>query len=86
MPSLQDIPIEVLLDNVLPTVAISDVLSLGSTNRFFADLVNDDTFWKRRLQTDFNFNSETTARSSGWKFIYRGLEHPKAFVWGYATY
>jgi SCF-associated factor 1 len=82
MPTLSDIPIEVLLDNVLPSVRTADVLALGSTSRFFTDITNDDTFWKRRIQSDFNFDVQNTARNSGWKFIYRGLRHPKTFVWG----
>jgi SCF-associated factor 1 len=96
---LADLPVEVLLDNVLPVLALPDVLRLGCTSRFFAELTNDgshacrrsslpsdlavlDTFWKRKLQLDFNFSGHGTARTSGWKFIYRGLSNPRAFVWG----
>ncbi|KAF9240700.1 regulator of chromosome condensation 1/beta-lactamase-inhibitor protein II [Melanogaster broomeanus] len=82
MVKLEEIPIEVLLDNFLPLLPISDLLSLGSTNRFFTTLCNDNTFWKRKLQQDFNFSDEDTARSSGWKLIYRGLSHPHTYVWG----
>lgn len=79
---LAEIPVEVLLDNVLPLLAVPDLNNLGSTNRFFYDLCNDSTFWKRRIQEDFNFPCDDTARSSGWKFIYRGLTNPHAYVWG----
>jgi len=79
---LEDIPIEVLLDNLLPSLPVPDLLRLGSTNRFFASLCNDDTFWKRKLQQDFNFSDEGTARSTGWKFIYQGLSRPRTYVWG----
>ncbi|EGO22280.1 hypothetical protein SERLADRAFT_472869 [Serpula lacrymans var. lacrymans S7.9] len=82
MPVLSDIPVEVLIDNVLPFFSISDIVHLGSTNRFFASLCNDDTFWKRRLQADFNFSDEKTARTTGWKLIYKGLSNPRVFVWG----
>lgn len=79
---LEDIPVEVLLDNLLPSLLIPDLLHLGSTNHFFAALCNDDTFWKRKLQQDFNFSDESTARSTGWKFIYQGLSRPRTYVWG----
>jgi SCF-associated factor 1 len=79
---LADLPVEVLLDHLLPELTISGLLSLTCTSRFFADLGEDDTLWKRKLYDDFNFTGEGTARMSGWKFIYRGLAHPKAFVWG----
>ena len=82
MPSLSDIPVDVLLDNVLPSIPVADLLHLGSTNKFFALLCADDTFWKRRLLQDYNFSGAATARKSGWKFIYRGLTNPRIFVWG----
>lgn len=82
MFSLQDIPVEVLLDNLLPSLPIPDLLRLGCTNHLFASLCNDDMFWKRKLQQDFNFSDEGTARSTGWKFIYQGLSRPRTYVWG----
>jgi SCF-associated factor 1 len=82
MTMLSDLPIEVLLDNVLPWLAIPDLIHLGETNRFFARLCNDETFWKRKLEEDFNFTDERTARISGWKRLYRGLRNPKSYVWG----
>ncbi|KAH7913836.1 regulator of chromosome condensation 1/beta-lactamase-inhibitor protein II [Hygrophoropsis aurantiaca] len=82
MTFLAEIPIEVLLDNFLPWLAIPDLLHLGSTNRFFTSLCNDETFWKRKLQADFNYSDESTARISGWKLIYKGLSRPRSFVWG----
>lgn len=37
-PSLSDISVDVLLDNLLPFVAVPDLLNLASTNRFFGIL------------------------------------------------
>jgi SCF-associated factor 1 len=80
--SMLDIPVEVFLDNLLPWLTVYSLLSLGCTNRFFASLCADDTFWKRKLLSDFNFSGIGTARTSGWKFIYKGLRNPRLFVWG----
>lgn len=82
MTILSDLPIEVLLDNLLPWLAIPDLIHLGETSHFFARLCNDETFWKRKLEEDFNFTDERTARISGWKHLYRGLRNPKTYVWG----
>ncbi|KAH7927307.1 RCC1/BLIP-II [Leucogyrophana mollusca] len=82
MISLAEIPLEVLLDNLLPYLPVRDLLHLGLTSRFFATLCNDDTFWKRKLQADFNYSDENTARIGGWKLIYKGLSRPRSFVWG----
>ncbi|KAG2132798.1 regulator of chromosome condensation 1/beta-lactamase-inhibitor protein II [Suillus clintonianus] len=79
---LSDLPVEVLLDNLLPWLAIPDLIHLGETDHFFARLCNDETFWKRKLEEDFNFTDERTARISGWKRLYRGLRNPKTYVWG----
>lgn len=81
-PSLTDLPVDILLDNLLPSVPVNDLLNLSSTNRFFSILGSDDTFWKRKLEEDFNFTDPSTARTSGWKVIYKGLSHPKIFTWG----
>jgi len=80
---LVDIPVEVFLDNLLPLADVRDVLSLGSTNNFFAALCADETFWRRKCLEDFNFTGQETARQSGWKNLYRGLSHPRIFVWGF---
>ena len=82
MPSLSDIPVEVLLDNFLPTLEVKDLLSLGSASKAFHEIVTDDTFWKLKCDRDFNFNGKKTARTTGWKFIYKGLSKPKCYVWG----
>ncbi|KAI0306063.1 RCC1/BLIP-II [Multifurca ochricompacta] len=79
---ITNIPLEVFLDNLLPFTPVRDVLSLGSTNKFFAAVSADETFWKRKCEADFNFTSQETARKSGWKNLYRGLSHPRIFVWG----
>jgi SCF-associated factor 1 len=82
MPSISDIPVDVLLDNLLPSVAVPDLLSLTCTNRFFAIIGADDTFWKRKIQDDFNFSGAGTARTTGWKVIYKGLRKPLIYTWG----
>ena len=82
---ITDIPVEVFLDNLLPFAPVRDIRSFGSTNKFFAAICADETFWKRMCQEDFNFTSQETARQSGWKNLYRGLNHPKIFVWGFVT-
>ncbi|KAJ7334174.1 regulator of chromosome condensation 1/beta-lactamase-inhibitor protein II [Mycena albidolilacea] len=85
MSSLEMIPLEVILDNLLMDMPIQSVVRLGCTNKLFANICADELLWHRRLQTDFNFSGAGTARVSGWKIIYRGLFNPKVFVWGEKT-
>ncbi|KAF8966329.1 regulator of chromosome condensation 1/beta-lactamase-inhibitor protein II [Flammula alnicola] len=77
--TLSELPLEVLLDNVLPFVPASDLLSLAQCSKLFAVLCADDTLWKGKLSEDFNFSGQGTARTSGWKFIYKGLFKPRGY-------
>ena len=79
------IPAEVFTNNVLPFCDTEDVLSLGCTNKFFGTIANDETFWKRKLAADYNFTGLGTARTSGWKFLYRRLRTPQVYIWGYVS-
>ncbi|KAF8624752.1 hypothetical protein AX15_005650 [Amanita polypyramis BW_CC] len=79
---LADLPLEILLENILPILPTSDLLNLGCTNRSLAKLCNDETLWHNKLLVDFNFTGAGTARSSNWKLIYKGLDKPKVYVWG----
>ncbi|KAF9525324.1 regulator of chromosome condensation 1/beta-lactamase-inhibitor protein II [Crepidotus variabilis] len=80
--TLGELPVEVLLDDVFRVIPAHDLLRLGCTNKFFSTLCNDDTLWKNKLMDDFNFSGEGTARTSGYKFLYRGLDKPRVFAWG----
>lgn len=40
---ITDIPIKLLVDNILPFCGSKDVLSLRRTNRFFAPIATDET-------------------------------------------
>ncbi|KAF4569685.1 hypothetical protein EYR40_008663 [Pleurotus pulmonarius] len=84
MPCLTDVPVEVLIDNLLPQIALVDLLSLTCTNKFFAIVCSDETFWKRKLERDFNFSPTATARNNGFKILYKGVRRPHLFVWGAA--
>ena len=78
---ITDIPAKLLINNLLPFCEAKDVLSLGCTNRFFALVANDDTFWRQRLAIEYNFTRPGAAKTSSWKFPYHKL-NPRVFVWG----
>ncbi|KAI0792170.1 RCC1/BLIP-II [Abortiporus biennis] len=85
MKTISDIPVEVFLDNLLPYLSVPDLLRLGTTSHAFQRLTSDETFWHRKLQEDYNFSGSETARSTGWKFIYKRLANPEVYVWGEAA-
>ncbi|KAJ1307014.1 hypothetical protein OPQ81_007993 [Rhizoctonia solani] len=79
---ITDLPIELLIDYLLPCIPLQDLLSLSCTCKYFAIVCGDDTFWKRKTSEEYNFEGAGSARTSGFKYVYRGLRHPRVFVWG----
>jgi len=67
-----DIPVKVLIDNILPFCETKDVLSLGCTNRFFSLVVTGEKTWRKKLAAD----------PSSWKSIYQRFKNPRVSVWG----
>lgn len=82
MPSLNDIPVELIVDNLLPLISLKDLLSLTVVNKAFSIACSDDTFWKRKVKEDYNFSDSSSARTKGYKFLYRGIHRSQAYVWG----
>ncbi|CAE6403869.1 unnamed protein product [Rhizoctonia solani] len=82
MVQIIELPIELLIDHLLPCIPLRDLLSLSCTCKYFALVCRDDTFWKRKTSEEYNFEGAGSARTSGFKHLYRGLRHPRVFVWG----
>ncbi|KAH9847325.1 RCC1/BLIP-II [Lenzites betulinus] len=80
--NLTELPVELFLDGIFPHLPVADLVHLGSTSRYLADLADDEAYWHRRIQEDFNFSGADTARKTGWKFLYKRLSHPQVYVWG----
>jgi SCF-associated factor 1 len=53
MPTIHDLPVEFLTDNLLPFLPIRD-----GTSRSFANVCSDDLFWRRKLKIDYNFDGK----------------------------
>lgn len=80
---ITDLPLELLLDHLLPSLPLSSLLALTQTNKLFFAACNDDILWKLKLKREFNFTANAdTARESGFKVIYRGLRKPSVYTWG----
>lgn len=82
MGKLEELPLEILLDELFPLLPLKDLLNLFSTNKFFTQIGCDDAFWHRKIHEDYNFDHVATARRHGWKFIYSRIKNAKTFVWG----
>lgn len=81
--AITDLPVELLLDHVFPVLDLFSLLALAQTCKFFTTLCSDDTFWRLKLQRDYNFTANAdTARENGWKVIYKGIRRPSVYTWG----
>ena len=86
MTKITDIPVRVLINNILSLCKVKDVLSLGCTNRFFALVVADENFWRQRVAVEYKFTGPETNSICGWKLIYQRLGKPQNFWWRYALF
>lgn len=82
MATFQDLPQELLIDEILPLLSIRDIVSAFQVNKFLAKLGEDEVFWRRRLRQDFNYTAASNARDSGFKFLYSRIHRPLLYVWG----
>lgn len=82
MLTFLELPQDVLLDSLLPTLPVSDVFSMCLTCRSLSRVIEAEVFWRRRCQADFNFDTTRLPCLTGWKGVYRALTKPEVFVWG----
>ncbi|GAA6019579.1 hypothetical protein JCM11491_001344 [Sporobolomyces phaffii] len=84
---LARLPVDVLVDSVLPAFPTSDVIRLGRTCRrwhTFLTTTGQDTevFWMRRCIAEFNFPVRASGRRTDWFQLYSRLAQSAAYVWG----
>jgi len=83
---ITDIPVKVLINNILPFCEAKDALSLGCTNWFFAVVVAGETSWREKLRVDGNFTGSKTTRTSSWKIIPQRFRNARVSIWGCVTF
>lgn len=79
---VSQIPYQLLLDAILPLLDIQTLIRLRAVSHAFKEAVDDNVVWRRRIRTDFRFPLQSSARTTGWKTIYRGLANPELYTWG----
>ena len=84
VPGISKLPVELFIEGILPYLSARDIVHIGSTNKFFSSIYQDDALWRLKIQEDFNFPMSDTARKTGWWFLYKQLNGSKLYVWGYA--
>lgn len=78
-----DLPVELLLDLILPFISVVDCVSLCRTNKRFSSLLRDQALWKRQCLSSFSVPASITSRVKDWKTLCKELRSSHLFVWGY---
>ncbi|PWN34257.1 RCC1/BLIP-II [Meira miltonrushii] len=76
------LPYQLVLDTILPLLDIQTLIRLRAVSHAFKEAVDDNVVWRRRIRSDFRFPLQSSARTTGWKTIYRGLANPELYTWG----
>ncbi|KAF7726336.1 hypothetical protein EC973_008916 [Apophysomyces ossiformis] len=79
---LWELPVDIFLEDILPSLDLVSLIELSYTSRFFHRLANDEHVWKKLVMTDFNIPYDAAFRSHGWKTLYSKLNDPIVYTWG----
>ncbi|KAI7855413.1 regulator of chromosome condensation 1/beta-lactamase-inhibitor protein II [Circinella umbellata] len=79
---LLDLPLDILIDNILYNLDAQSLVHLACTNKTFSQLINDELLWKHRVFSDYNLPHDASFRHSGWKQLYSKLKDSVVYTWG----
>lgn len=88
MPSsIESVPLDILVDSIIPYLPLKSLVSLSQTCKSLNELINSptsssDLIWRRLISRDLNFPVNNTARTTGWKNLYRKVSRPLFYLWG----
>ncbi|GAA5897494.1 hypothetical protein JCM5296_001142 [Sporobolomyces johnsonii] len=84
---LSRLPVDLLTDSLLPSLATRDLITLSRTCRaWYAFLTTKggacEILWQRRAVSEFNFPVGASGRRTGWVELFGRLARSAAYVWG----
>lgn len=80
---LCNLPLDILLEQTLPCLDVSNLSTLSSTCRLFYILCNDDRVWKERVVSDFGLLLPLNTKQYTWKQLYIELDQgQRIYTWG----
>lgn len=81
---LDKIPLDLLIDNILPLLPPSALVQLGATCTSIRDVLEGEEaeiVWKRKAVEEFHFPANASGRRAGWKSLYQRLRAQSCLVW-----
>lgn len=83
---LSDLPLDVLIQDLLPRLPYRALIDLSKTSKFFYRLCGDESLWKKLALRELHIPTYATFRNRGWKDIFSKLHDPLVYTWGEGTY
>lgn len=74
MEQFEQIPIDVLIYDILPRTPLSELMRLCRTNKYINNLCQNEQLWKQKLVYDFPHVDVPNTVSNGWKDFYFYIE------------
>jgi SCF-associated factor 1 len=84
--NITDLPVDVLIQDLLPRLNYHSILALTETCQKFYTLCNDEALWKKLALREFHIPAHATFRNKGWKDIFSKLNDPVVYTWGEGTH
>lgn len=80
---LYNLPLDILLEQTLPCLDVTNLATLSSTCHLFYILCNDDRVWKGRVISDFGLLLPLNTKRYTWKQLYIELDQgQRIYTWG----
>ncbi|KAK4701002.1 SCF-associated factor 1, partial [Phenoliferia sp. Uapishka_3] len=76
LSGLPGLPLDILVDSILPGLSTSSLNALAQTSHDFHRLVDGpdgEIVWRRKAEQDFHFPVNNTGRRTGWRELYQRL-------------
>jgi SCF-associated factor 1 len=83
---LSNLPVDVLIQDLLPRLPYKTLIELSKTSKFFYRLCGDESLWKKLALRELHIPAYATFRNRGWKDIFAKLHHPVVYTWGEGTH
>lgn len=79
---LLDLPVDILVESLLPRLDISSLTRLSETCWYLNDLCNDERLWRGRVEADYPPSIRSSKDDRGYKALYRRLKDVQVYTWG----
>ncbi|KAI8993556.1 regulator of chromosome condensation 1/beta-lactamase-inhibitor protein II [Pilobolus umbonatus] len=82
MINLHELPLDILIENILLYLDEKSLLNLSLVSRYFHRMANDEHIWKYLAFDTFHLSPDIDTGNVSWKDFYIRLSNTQVYVWG----